>query len=113
MPTIARYVLVETLKTLVTVQLAATVLLMLCLASQEAMRKGLPPQVVVQLMPALAIETLQFTLPGCMLFAVCATFGRMASTNEMTALKSLGIQPWCVVWPVLMLALVASVGSAA
>jgi lipopolysaccharide export system permease protein len=46
-----------------------------------------------------------------MLFAVCFVFGRMTGFNEVVALKSLGISPMAVVWPVLALAAFTSLGT--
>jgi len=56
-------------------------------------------------------EMLGITLPVAMLYAVSSAFGRMTGTNEIVALKSLGISPMVVVWPVLVLTGFLSLGT--
>jgi lipopolysaccharide export system permease protein len=46
-----------------------------------------------------------------MLFSVSSVYGRMTGSNEVVALKSLGINPMAVVWPVLVLASFLSLGT--
>ena len=38
-----------------------------------------------------------------MLLTACTVYGRMASANEIIALKAAGISPWVIFWPVLAL----------
>ncbi len=64
-----------------------------------------------QIMPFILPEMLGITIPVAMLFAVSIVFGRMTGANEMVALKSLGISPMAVVWPVLALAAFTSLGT--
>ena len=49
-------------------------------------------------------QAMQFAVPGTMLLATTSVYGRMASYNEIVAIKSLGISPMCLVWPTLVLA---------
>lgn len=70
----------------------------------EGLKKGLPPGVILNMLPYFIPEMLRYTIPGCMLFAVCTAFGRMAASNEITAIKSAGINPMELMWPVLTLA---------
>lgn len=100
---IQRYVIFETLK-LFGVTIAITLLLMTVGGgAREGIRQGLPPQLVFSTMPYLVPEMLRFTIPGCLLFAVCSVFGRMTAAHELVAVKSLGIPPMRVIWPVLAL----------
>ncbi|MBI1249500.1 LptF/LptG family permease [bacterium] len=102
--TIQRYVLWEVLKVFL-LCLSVTVLMMTVGGGvTEGLKKGLPPWVILNMLPYFIPEMLRYTIPGCMLFAVCTTFGRMAATNEITAIKSAGINPMELIWPVLALA---------
>ncbi len=104
MTTIQRYVLWEILKVFL-LCLGITVLIMTVGGGMnEGLRKGLPPSIIVHMLPYFVPEMLRYTIPGCMLFAVCTTFGRMAASNEITAIKSAGINPFELMWPVLTLA---------
>jgi lipopolysaccharide export system permease protein len=42
-------------------------------------------------------------MQGALLFAVCTVYGRMAATNEIVAVKSMGISPMKLVWPTVWL----------
>jgi lipopolysaccharide export system permease protein len=75
---------------------------------KEGLSKGLPPGVIVKTMPFMVPEMLGITLPVAMLFSVCTVFGRMAGTNEIVALKSLGISPMAAVSPILVLSVFLS-----
>ncbi len=104
MNTIKRHVVSEILK-IFFVAIAITMLLMtLGGGAKEGIRQGLPPGIVLRTMPYIVPEMLRFTIPGCLLFAVCSVFGRMSASNEIVAIKSLGINPLSIVWPVLVVA---------
>lgn len=109
--TIKRHVIGEILK-IFFVAIAITMLLMtLGGGAKEGIRQGLPPGIVLQTMPYIIPEMLRFTIPGCLLFAVCSVFGRMTASNEIVAIKSLGINPLSVVWPVLVVAYFLSIAT--
>ncbi|MBA2113410.1 LptF/LptG family permease [Bremerella alba] len=104
MTTIQRYVLWEITKVFL-LCLGITVLLMTVGGGvNEGLKKGLPPGVILNMLPYFIPEMLRYTIPGCMLFAVCTAYGRMAASNEITAIKSAGINPMELMWPVLTLA---------
>ncbi len=48
-------------------------------------------------------------MPGTILFAVAIVYGRMAGTNEVVAIKSLGISPMAFLWPTILLSVVLSI----
>lgn len=105
---IRRHMLVETLN-LFGAALVITLLLMtLGGGAREGLREGLPPELVLQSLPYLVPEMLRFTIPSCLLFAVCSVFGRMTVSNELVAIRSLGISPLRVVWPILGFAFLLS-----
>lgn len=108
MDVVKRYVVLETLKVFL-VTIGITLLLMtLGGGAKEGLRRGLPLPLVLQTMPYIVPEMLRFVVPGCLLFAVCSVFGRMSAANEVIAIKSMGINPLKIVWPVLILAYVLS-----
>jgi lipopolysaccharide export system permease protein len=109
MDIVRRYVIAETSKIFL-VAIAVTLALMtLGGGAKEGIRQGLPAQLVLQTMPYLVPEMLRFVVPGCLLFAVCSVFGRMTTANELVAVRSLGISPMALVWPVLVLAYFLSI----
>jgi len=105
------YVVGEILKIFLVTIGITMLLLTLGGGAKEGIRRGLPPHIVVQTMPYLVPEMLRFTVPGCLLFAVCSVFGRMTASNEIVAMKSLGINPLSVILPVLVVAYVLSIAT--
>lgn len=87
------YVVGEILKILFVTIGITLLLLTLGGGAKEGIRRGLPPHLVVQTVPYIVPEMLRFIIPGCLLFAVCSVFGRMTASNEIVAMKSLGINP--------------------
>ena len=53
-------------------------------------------------LPFLLPYAVRTSLQGALLFAVCSVYGRMAATNEIVAIKSMGISPMQVAWPALL-----------
>jgi lipopolysaccharide export system permease protein len=109
MAILKHYVVSETLKTLFAAIGITLLLLTLGGGIREGIRQGLPLPVVARTLPYMVPEMLIFIIPGTLLYAVCSVFGRMTATNELTALKSLGVNPLCLVWPVLAVAFLLSV----
>ena len=100
--------MLETIGTFVIALLAMTIVLMLAIVAQEAIRQGLGPEPIARLIPYLLPEALRFAIPGTMLYSTCMVYGRMSASGEVTALRSLGVSPWELVKPVLILAFVTS-----
>jgi lipopolysaccharide export system permease protein len=111
MPCITRYVLSELLKVFLMTLTAMTLFLVVGVIAHEAIREGLGPSAIVQLVPYSIPLALRFTIPGTILFATCSVFGRMAAANEIVAIKSLGISPLRVIWPALSLATLVSIAA--
>jgi lipopolysaccharide export system permease protein len=99
-----RSIVLDTLKVFAATTLVAMLLMTLGGGAKEGISRGLPPTLVLRIMPYLLPEVLRFVIPGCLLFAVCSVYGQMSAANEVTALKSLGINPLRIVWPALVLA---------
>ncbi len=108
---IGRLVFLETLAEFAACLAVSTLALTLCMGAQEAVRRGLPLDVILRASLLVAPETLRFTIPGCVLFASCSTFARWSASNELLALQSVGISPFRVVWPVLLLAVLLSLAT--
>lgn len=86
------------------VSLTAVTLLMVTVLIALAVRKeGLGYSQTFEILPYILPNALRFSLPATILFATCSVYGRMASANEVVAIKSLGISPWAVVWPAMVM----------
>src|SRR5262249_12557751 len=53
-------------------------------------------------------QAMQFSVPGALLLATTVVYGRVSSSNEIVAVKSLGITPMVMLWPTLIMAFVVS-----
>ena len=62
----------------------------------------------LRMIPYLLPEQLRISVPMTLLFATTTFFARMSAGNEIIALKSLGISPWVIFWPVFVLSFVIS-----
>ncbi|HEY5312316.1 MAG TPA: LptF/LptG family permease [Pirellulales bacterium] len=102
------YVLAEVLKVFAVALTALTLMMILVGVVKEARDQGLEPRQVLQIIPYILPDALRYTVPGTILFAVCSVYGRMSGSNEIVALKSLGISPTTILWPVLVLAVLLS-----
>lgn len=103
-----RYVLVEVVSIFVVTLLILTGIMIGFGVGKEALQQGLGLKHVVQLVPYVLPNALLFAIPGTILFAVANVYGRMADSNEIVALKSLGISPAVVIGPTLGLAVALS-----
>ncbi len=99
-----RYVMLEVLQVFGAALVAITSMLTLVMGVREGLGAGLPPSLIVHVMPYLLPEILGITLPVAMLLAVTLVYGRMSGSQEITALKAAGINPMVVVWPTIVLA---------
>jgi lipopolysaccharide export system permease protein len=50
-------------------------------------------------------------MPATILLAACMVYGRLSNSNEITALKSAGISPISVLWPVMILSFLLSLST--
>ena len=81
-----------------------TMLLVIILVGQEAVRTNLGLGPVLRLLPFVLPTALAFAVPGTVLFTVCLVYGRMSADNEVVATKALGISPMALLWPAFVLA---------
>jgi lipopolysaccharide export system permease protein len=101
---LTRYVLFDLLKVFLLTLTGLTLLIFVVLVGKEAVDKGIGLGPLMQMAPYLIPQSMQFAVPGTMLLATTSVYGRMASYNEIVAIKALGISPMAVVWPALILA---------
>ncbi len=105
---LSRYVITEFTKVFLVSLTCMAVLMVLVGIVQEAIREGLTPLTILKLIPYAIPNALCFAIPGTILFSVCNVLGRMSGSNEIVAIKSLGISPMVVVWPILVFSFVLS-----
>ena len=109
---LTRYVVWEVLKYFLAALVALTLIFTFGMGFKRGiLEEGFPPLMMLQSMPFILPEMLGITIPVAMLYSVSSVFGRMTGANEMVALKSLGINPMAMVWPVLALAAFTSLGT--
>ena len=85
-----------------------TLLMVMVGVIQESVREGLTPITILRLVPYTLPNALCFAIPGTALFSVCNVLGRMSADNEIVALKSAGLPPALILWPLVVAAFVLS-----
>lgn len=108
---LTRYILFDLLRVFLLTLTGMTALIFIALIGKEAVDKGLGLGPLLQMLPYLLPQAMQFSIPGTMLLATTSVYGRMSAFNEVVAIKSLGISPWAIVTPTLTLATVVSIGA--
>src|ERR1044072_3487077 len=111
MPILIRYLLTDLLKVFLVVLAGMTMLIMLVGVVREALIQGLGAPQVLQMLPFILPEALRFAVPGTVLFATASVYGRLSSSNELVAIKSLGISPLALIWPTVVLTVVISLAT--
>ncbi|PQO43285.1 LptF/LptG family permease [Blastopirellula marina] len=106
---ITRYILWEILKIFFIALGAMTLLIVLVGVVQQALREGLGPGPIARIIPYMIPDALRYSIPGTILFASCSVYGRLASGNELAALKASGVSPLAALWPGYAIALVLSI----
>lgn len=106
---IVRYVLSELCSVFLVTLTVMTSFMILVGVGQEALKQGLGAEPILRLVPYLLPNALRFAIPGTILFAFSAVYGRMSSANEIIAVKSLGNSPMVMLWPGYVLAFFVSI----
>ena len=88
---LTRYVLFDLLKVFLLTLTGLTLLIFIVLIGKEAVDKGIGLGPLLKMTPYLIPQAMQFAVPGTMLLATTSVYGRMASYNEIVAIKSLGV----------------------
>jgi lipopolysaccharide export system permease protein len=102
---ISRYVVREHLGPFAFALIALTSLMLLNFISRqfgELVGKGLPWSAIGQFFLLSIPFTLALTVPMSVLVAVLYAFSRLASENEVTAMKANGVSPWRLVAPAIV-----------
>ena len=103
-----RYVMAEILRSFVLALVALTSVIVLFMVMVEATRNGLSPREVLWLLPFVVPNSLPYTVPVSLLLSVCVVFGRLASDNEIVAIKTAGLSAFKVLGPAFTLGAVLS-----
>lgn len=94
-----RYVIGEVLRAFSLALLTMTIIFVLFMVMAEATKMGLSPNDILNLVPYVVPSTLPYTVPVSMLFAVTVVYGRLASDNEIMAVKTAGVSAMTMLWP--------------
>jgi lipopolysaccharide export system permease protein len=105
---LTRYVLREIGIIFLITLIALTSFMLLVGVVQTAIQQGLGAKQIALALPFLLPNALMFAIPGTILFAVSMVYGRMSASNELVALKSLGVSPMVVIWPTLAMTVILS-----
>ena len=108
MRTLPRHVLFELCKMFVILLLAIIPLMIIQGLVRSGMQYSLPPKQILLLIPYVLPDALRFAVPITLLLAATSVYSRMAGTNEVLAVKSLGISPTAILWPIIALAFLLS-----
>lgn len=103
-----RYVMGEVVRAFALALLTITAVFVLIVVMTEASRMGLTPQDIFRLVPYVIPSSLPYTIPVSLLFAVTVVYGRMASDNEVVAVKTAGLSAWTLLWPAVLFGLCLS-----
>ena len=96
---LTRYILLEMLTVFLITTGSLTVFIFLGLIGKAAVDNGLGVGPLMRLLPYLLPEAMQFSVPGALSLATTVVYGRVSSSNEIVAVKSLGINPMVMLWP--------------
>jgi lipopolysaccharide export system permease protein len=110
---ISRYVVREHAGPFAFALIALTSLMLLNFISRqlgELVGKGLPWKVIGQFFMLSIPFTIALTVPMSVLVAVLYAYTRLASENEVTALKANGVSPWRLVTPAIIGGVFMSIG---
>jgi len=103
-----RYILFQVLRIFIIALVAMTTMLMIGVVAKEAMAQSLPPTQVARLIPYLLPEVLRVALPVTLLLATTTVYSAMSGSNEVVAIKALGISPMVIIWPTIVLSFLLS-----
>ncbi len=108
MNAITRTITIDLLRVFLVTLAGLTSVIMMVFVVQDMLRESLTPLTALKLIPYAIPSALIFAIPGTMLFAACNVYGRMSADNEIVAIKSLGISPWLIMRPVVIVSMFMS-----
>jgi lipopolysaccharide export system permease protein len=101
---LTRYILWEVTAVFLTTLTAMTMFVFVGLVGKKAVENGLGLTPILRMLPYMLPQAMQFAVPGALLMAATSVYGRVASSNEIVAIKSLGVSPMKMIWPTIVLA---------
>ncbi len=104
-----RYVMGEVFRAFALALLTITCVFVLLTVMTKAASVGLGPKEIFKLVPYMIPSSLPFTVPVSLLFAATVVYGRLASDNEVIAVKTAGLSAMVLIWPAVIFALLLSV----
>jgi lipopolysaccharide export system permease protein len=104
-----RYVVGEVSRAFLMALLTMTIIFVLFMVMAEAQNQGLSPREILALVPYVIPSTLPYTVPVSLLFSVTVVYGRLASDNEIVAVKAAGLSAMTVLWATFLTGAVLSV----
>lgn len=110
---LTRYILFDLIKVFLLTLVCMTAFLFVILVGKLAVEESLGLIPILRALPYILPQAMQFAVPGTMLLATVAVYGRVAGSNEIVAVKSMGISPLVLVWPTLIFAVLVSLGAVA
>ncbi|QDT05914.1 putative permease YjgP/YjgQ family protein [Rubripirellula lacrimiformis] len=106
-----RKVVLDVLGMFVVSLFALTTLVLVIGVARESLDQGLNLASVLRLLPFAAPNALALSIPGTTLFSTCCIYGRMSADNELTAMQSVGISTFAVMWPTIILTVGLSIAT--
>ncbi|HUS12324.1 MAG TPA: LptF/LptG family permease [Pyrinomonadaceae bacterium] len=79
--------------------------------AEVALYTDLPLSLAAEISAALLPSVLILTLPVAVLAGIVIGFARMGTDSEIIAIRAAGVGTWTLLWPVLLIGLVATVGT--
>lgn len=110
-PLLQRYVMSDLLRVFALALSGLIVILVFVGVLGEALRSGLGPEQILQILPYVVPSLLPFAIPATLLLTVCVVYGRMGGDQEITACKAAGISVMSLIWPSLFFGGVLSAGT--
>ncbi len=107
-----RYVMGQVLRTFALALVTITAIFVLFMVMAEASRQGLTPRDIIRVVPFIIPSSLPYTVPVALLFSVSVIYGRMASDNEIVAIKAAGLSAVSALIPTWILGLTLTAGLA-
>ncbi len=108
---LTRYILWEMTAVFLATLASMTAFVFLALVGKEAVENGLGLAPILRMLPYMLPQAMQFAVPGALLLAATSVYGRISASNEVVAIKALGISPMTLIWPTLALSCLVSLGA--
>lgn len=100
MSAVTRALLIELFKVFAVTVIVVASILMFSDVIKEAQLHDIPGAQLIHLLPFVVPFAVKTGFHGALVFATCVTYGRFAASNELLAVKSMGISPLKMLWPI-------------